>query len=159
MEKLVVKLNEGLVYIAKGITMLMVLLITFDVLGRWIFNQPITGSVELVGFGLSMVIFLSIGYTHLYEEHISIEFLVDKLPEKVRYLIDGVINVVITVLMILIAGSLMWYVSRLYGSGTITGDLGIPIYIMALITVAGSLVFALTSLHLAIKYFGKVGQA
>ena len=58
MEKLVVKLNEGLVYVAKGITMLMVLLITLDVLGRWIFNQPITGSVELVGFGLSMVTIL-----------------------------------------------------------------------------------------------------
>ena len=100
---------------------------------------------------------MSIGYTHLYEEHISIEFLVEKFARKgVRYLIDGVINAVITLLMILIAGSLMWYVSRLYDSGTITGDLGIPIYIMALITVAGSLVFALTSLHLAIKYFGKV---
>lgn len=158
MEKLVNKLNVALVNVAKAILMLMVFLVTFDVLGRWIFDQPITGSVELVGFGLSLVIFLSIGYTHLHEEHISIDFLVARFPEKIQCVIEGVINSIITLLMILMAGSLVWYGVRLFESGTVTGDLGIPIYIMAIITVMGALVFAFTSLHLAIKYFTKVGK-
>ena len=59
--------------------------------------------------------------------------------------------------MVLMALSLFWYAERLLTSGTVTGDLGLPIYLIAAVSGIGSIVFALTALLLAIKYVAKVG--
>lgn len=158
MEKFITKLNNGLLYVAQVVLIIMVFLVTADVIGRTIFNQPITGAVELTELGLSMVIFLSIGYTQLKEEHISIEFLVEKFPEKIQWIVEGIINLIIMVLMVLMALSLFWYAERLFTSGTVTGDLGLPIYLFAAVSGIGAVVFALTGLLLAVKYFVKVGE-
>ncbi|MBP2076048.1 TRAP transporter small permease [Oceanobacillus polygoni] len=158
MEKLITKLNTGLLYVAQVVLIIMVFLVTADVLGRWLFSQPITGAVELTELGLSMVIFLSIAYTHLKEEHISIDFLVERLPEKVQWIVEALINLIIMVLMVLMALSLFWYAERLFTSGTVTGDLGLPIYLFAGVSGIGAIVFALTAILLALKYVAKVGE-
>ncbi|KKE77705.1 TRAP transporter small permease [Bacilli bacterium] len=158
MEELITKLNNGLQYVAQIILLIMVFLVTFDVLGRWLFNQPITGAVEVTELGLSMVIFLSIAYTHLKEEHVSIDFVVAKFPEKVQWVVEGIINLLITALMLLMSLSLFWYAQRFFTSGTVTGDLGLPIYIFAGVAGIGASIFALTGLLLAIKYFRRVAK-
>lgn len=158
MERMITKLNTGLVYIAQAVLIIMVILVTADVVGRWLFSQPITGAVEITELGLSMVIFLSIGYTHLKEEHISIEFLVERLPEKAQWIVEEFINLIIMVVMVLMAFSLFWYAERLFTSGTVTGDLGLPIYLFAAVAGVGAIVFVLNALFLAIKYFTKVGK-
>nr|WP_245347596.1 TRAP transporter small permease [Oceanobacillus polygoni] len=151
-------MNTGLLYVAQVVLIIMVFLVTADVLGRWLFSQPITGAVELTELGLSMVIFLSIAYTHLKEEHISIDFLVERLPEKVQWIVEALINLIIMVLMVLMALSLFWYAERLFTSGTVTGDLGLPIYLFAGVSGIGAIVFALTAILLALKYVAKVGE-
>lgn len=158
MEKFITKLNNGLLYVAQFVLIIMVFLVTADVIGRSIFSHPITGAVELTELGLSVVIFLSIGYTQLKEEHISIEFLVERFPKKAQWIIEGIINLIIMMLMALMAISLFWYAERLLTSGTVTGDLGLPIYLFAAVSGIGAIVFVLTSLLLAVKYFAKVGE-
>jgi len=157
-EKVITKLNNGLQYVAQVVLIIMVFLVTFDVLGRWLFNQPITGAVEITELGLSMVIFLSIGYTHLKEEHVSIDFVVAKFPDNVQWIMEGIINLIITAVMLLMSFSLFWYAQRYFTSGTVTGDLGIPYYIFAGVAGVGAVVFALTALLLAVKYFRRVGK-
>lgn len=155
---MITKINNGLQFVAQAVLIIMVFLITFDVIGRWIFNQPITGAVEVTELGLSMIIFLSIGYTHLKEEHVSIDFVVAKFPVSVQWIIEGIINLVVAAVMILMSVSLFWYAERYFTSGTVTGDLGLPVYIFAGVAGIGAIVFALTGLLLAIKYFRKVGK-
>lgn len=159
MEKAITKLNNGLQYAAQVVLIIMVFLVTFDVLGRAMFSQPITGAVEVTELGLSMIIFLSIGYTHLKEEHISIDFVVAKFPKNVQWIIEGIINLIITALMLLLSFSLFSYAERLLTTNRVTGDLGLPIYLFAGLAAIGAIVFALTSLLLAVKYFGRVGKS
>lgn len=155
MEKFITRMNSWLLTVAQIILFVMVFLVTADVVGRWLFSQPITGAVELTELGLSMVIFLSIGYTHLKEEHITIDFLVDRLSERAQNIVNGVINIIIMILLIVMGLSLFWYGERLLTSGTVTGDLSLPIYLFAWVAGTGTFVFALTALLLAIKYFTK----
>lgn len=155
---MITKLNVVLLYIAQAVLILMVFLITADVLGRWLFSQPIKGAVELIELGLSIVIFLSIGYTHLKEEHISIEFLVERLPEKVQLVVEVFIHIIIMLVMVLMAISIFWYAERLFNSGTITGDIGLPIYLFAVVSGIGAIVFALNALLLVVKYVARVGR-
>lgn len=156
MKKIVFSLSKGLHYVAQLILAIMMILITFDVLGRWLFSKPIKGTVDLTELGLSMVIFLSLAYTHVRKEHISVDFLVEKLSQKVQRIFDIVINIIIAGLMLLMAWSLYGNVQRLNSSNTISGDLGLPIYIFAILAVIGAIAFALIAIVWAIDDTKKV---
>lgn len=68
------------------------------------------------------------------------------------------INLITVMVMLLMALSLFWYAKRLFNSGTVTGDLGLPIYVFAAVLGIGAILFVLNALLLAIKYFAKVGK-
>lgn len=156
MEKWIEKIGNWLHWFSQIILFLMAFLVTFDVSGRYFFKQPIIGAVELTGYGLSFLIFLSLAVTHLHKEHVTIDFIVEKFPLKVQWIFESIINLVITMLMLAMSASIFWYAIRLHNSNTITGDLGIPISIFAFISTLGGLVFALTALLFFIKSFQKV---
>jgi len=148
-------INNVLHYISQIILAIMAFLITLDVLGRWLFRTPITGATELVENGLSLLIFLSLAITHIYKEHITIDFIVEKFSQRVQYVFDGLINLAITILMVLMGISIFIYAGRMQESNIITGDLGIPVSLFAFICAIGSLFFALTAFLHAIQFFQK----
>jgi len=156
MKKVVFSLSKGLHIVAQIILAMMMLLVTFDVLGRWLFNTPIKGTVDFTEVGLSMVVFLSLAYTHVLKEHISVDFLVETLPQKVQWIFDLVINVLIAGLMLLVAWSIFGNAQRLQSSNTITGDLGMPIYLFAILAAIGSAIFAFVAIVWVIHYTKKV---
>ncbi|WP_443137338.1 TRAP transporter small permease [Piscibacillus sp. B03] len=134
----------------------MALMVTLDVLGRKFFRSPITGTVDIVEVGLIVVIFASIAYTHLNEEHITVDFVVEKFPQKVQFVVEGIINVVIAALMLLISWSMWGNTQRLLNSNTVTGDISLPMYIFAMFSVVGTIMFALVAIVLALRYKQKV---
>ena len=156
MKKLIHILSSGLHFAAQLILIAMMLMITFDVLGRWLFNFPVKGTYDFTQSGLSMVIFLGLAYTHQVKEHISIDFLIDKLPQTSQNIINTAINILIAGLMSLLALQLWENSQRLYNSNTVTGDLNLPIYIFAILAAIGTAVFALTAAMNAIIYAKKV---
>ncbi|MBM4763077.1 TRAP transporter small permease [Bacillus sp. B15-48] len=158
MEKVVLLLSKGLHAIAQVILLAMTVIITFDILGRWLFNLPIKGTFDFTQIGLSMVIFLGIAYTHAVNEHITIDFIMDKFPKRVQMLFNSLVNFVITGLLGLLTWNLWGNAQRLLQSNTVTGDLGLPVYIFAIIATIGTAVFALTALLKAVLYLQKVGN-
>lgn len=156
MEKLIDSLCKGLHYVAQLVLVAMMLMITVDVLGRWIFDFPIKGTYDFTQSGLSMVIFLGLAYTHQVREHISIDFLVEKFPEKIQNILNSIINIFIAGIIILLAFQLWENSQRLFHSNTVTGDLNLPIYIFAIMATIGTTVFALTAVMNAIVYAKKV---
>jgi TRAP-type C4-dicarboxylate transport system permease small subunit len=156
MERMINKLNKGLHYVAQLILVAMMLMITFDVLSRWIFNFPIIGTYDFTQSGLSMVIFLGLAYTHQLKEHISIDLIVEKLPKKIQSICNSVINLFIAGLMSVLALQLLHNARRLHDSNTVTGDLNLPIYLFAILAAFGTFVFALTAVMNGIVYLQKV---
>ncbi|WP_096199452.1 TRAP transporter small permease [Bacillus sp. FJAT-45350] len=156
MKKLIHILSQGLHYVAQLILLAMMLMITFDVLGRWLFNLPVRGTYDFTQSGLSMVIFLGLAYTHLLKEHITIDFLVEKFPEKVQHIMNSAINFFIAGVMSLVTVQLWNNSQRLLNSNTVTGDLNWPIYLFAILAAIGTGVFALTAAMNAIAYVQKV---
>ncbi|WP_138417620.1 TRAP transporter small permease [Aquibacillus sediminis] len=156
MEKLIDMLSKGLHYVAQFVLFIMAIIVTVDVFSRWMFNKPITGTVDITELGLSMVIFLSLAYTHVKKEHITIDFIVEKFPKRIQLVFDSIINLVIAVLIGLVAWSLFGNAERLYASDTVTGDLRLPIYLFAILAAISITVFALTALLRAITEAQKV---
>lgn len=151
MKKIAYVLSKGLHTAAQIILGIMMLLITFDVLGRWIFNKPIVGTVDFVSVGLSIVVFLSLAFTHLKGEHITIDFIVERFSTKTQRTIEVIINLVISLFLLVVTWSLVDHMLRLYRSNTVTGDLSIPVYLFAIVAIIGMAIFLLVALTQAIS--------
>lgn len=159
MENVIHKLSKWLHNIAELILLVIMLWITFDVLGRWLFHHPIKGTVDFTELGLSMVVFLSLAYTHLHNVHVTIDFIVEKFPEKIQWIFEGAINVVIACVMCVVAWSLWLNSQRLLQSNTITADLYLPVYLFVILAAIGTIVFALAAISHTITYTKKVLQS
>ncbi|HHW37717.1 MAG TPA: TRAP transporter small permease [Bacillales bacterium] len=156
MKKTIKTLSKGLQTVAQIILLIMMLIITFDVLGRWLFHHPIKGTVDITEIALSMVVFFSIGYAHLKKVHITIDFVVDKFSNKVQLVFDSVINVVIATVMGVVTWSLWQNAQRLMNSNTVSSDLNIPIHIISILAAIGTAIFALIAILISIESVQKL---
>ncbi|MEM6742792.1 MAG: TRAP transporter small permease [Pseudomonadota bacterium] len=64
---------------------LMVLHVTADVVGRYLFNAPLPGTIVVVAnYYMILLVFLSIGIAEEKKAHISVEFFTDLLPTRAQ---------------------------------------------------------------------------
>ena len=137
-----------------------VLLTVADVIGRYFFNNPITGTYELVGLLLVCAGTWGWGYCQLKKKHISVSIITDHLHSgaKAILLIFGYfIGLVGFSLLCWQLFLLAWrYVFMARGGLTLT--LGIPFCpFMFMLTIAAGLI-ALTLLIDLVKSVAKVVQ-
>lgn len=90
-------------YLSMIFTFAMMVIITFDAMGRYIFNSPITGAYELVEkFIMPAVVFLALNYSYKDNQQISIEVLYDKSKGIIRLLLDVIKLLVMILIMAII---------------------------------------------------------
>lgn len=121
----------------------MILCITIDVFGRFFFNQPLVGAFEMTELGLAIVVFFSLSMTHLYDEHISIDFAVVRLPEKFQHMLKAFVESALFFVLVLMIYQTLSYGMRLYERGTTTSDLLLPIYPFLYCIAFAALIFSL----------------
>ena len=78
----------------------MMILITVDVTGRYLFNSPIPGTLEFTEFLMVFVVFLSMAYVQMRQRHIRVELLTRRLPKRVE---DGLAVVILVVAAVFFA--------------------------------------------------------
>ena len=155
-EKIICSINNVLHKISICLLFLLMFLTVADILGRFLFNNPITGTYELTGLILSIIIFFSMGATQLSKGHIEIDFLTNKMPRKLDHIRSFTVSLLLFALMILITWQLFEYTKRTWIGNEFSGDLGIPLYIFIGLTIFGAFSFALTYLLDAIQSLLKV---
>lgn len=143
LEKVIVPINKLGYYIASFLVCCLMILTFADVTGRYLI-RPVTGTYELTGIFLSLIVFLSLGYTQIQKGHISIGVLVEKFPPRVQAIVDVVTYLVILITLILMTQQTWIYAER--SSNNVTGELGIPVYLFIFIGGIGILLFALAIL-------------
>jgi TRAP-type C4-dicarboxylate transport system permease small subunit len=120
----------------------MMFLMAADVVGRYFFNSPISGGLELVEYLMAVIVPLSIAYCALQGAHVSVELLVDRLHPAVRQ----VIKIFTSTLSIVFVGLISWqnflYIGEMYRSHLTSAVLKIPTYPFVAATAVGMTVFA-----------------
>ncbi|MEK3933717.1 TRAP transporter small permease [Sporosarcina sp. FSL W7-1349] len=153
LDNLLDKLSSFQLFLSNCFLIFMMLIISFDVIGRNFFNKPIVGTFEMTELSSALLVFFALAMTHRHKEHISIDFAVTKLPEKARNLLEGIIELVIFVTLLFMANQVFANAGRIMERQTTTSDLGWPMYPFLYIATFGLGVFALVALVSAIKYF------
>ena len=128
---------------------MMVVVGTYQIVTRFIFNKPSTVSEELLTYTFAWMAMLASSYVFGKRDHMKMSFLVDKLPEGKRRVLD----IVIEVLIVFFAAAVL-----IYGGVTImnltmtqkTASLGVMMgVIYAVVPICGILIALYGVLNLA----------
>ena len=84
LNRLIHKVTKGFAYVSAVIFALIVLIVLANIIGRAVFNKPIKGTVEIVQYGVMFCAGIVMCRSGLEERHISVTFLIDKYPKRVR---------------------------------------------------------------------------
>ncbi len=154
LERLVDRASLFSANLAAIVLLVLVALTCVDVIGRYFFNSPLTGAVELVQICMGMIIFFSFPLMFLRNDHI----IVDLIPQGRGWIgwTIALVFVAVTIFVAVVLGDRVWdYAVRAWEDGDVTEYLFIPRYpVVGLITLAifsAALVSALRFLILLSK--------
>ena len=137
METLRKRLDKVLEFICCTLLALMTILVTWQVVSRYVLNNPSTVTEELVLFSFVWMGLLGGAYLFGKNEHMSMTFLFDKLSEKnqIKVIIFFELVIMAFAVFILVFGG--WNMSKL-SMGQLSSSLQIPMgYIYLALPLSG----------------------
>ncbi len=152
-EKVVNKIADLQQIISNLFLLLIMAIITFDVLSRNIFNKPVKGAFEMTELASAMLVFFALAITHRHNDHVTIDFLVERFSKKVQHVINGIVELLITAVLFFMALHIFDNGVRLMGRMTTTTDLALPIHPFLFVITFTLIIFALTALFKAVTCF------
>ncbi len=136
-----------MVGISSVLLIAVMLLVTTDVTGRYLFKHPFTGSDELVGLLLLCTAACAFSYTQKENRHVRIDLLIDRLAYRSRLIFDILNFFFATVITALISWQVFVAARKLYlnlqGGTQLSETLGIPWLPFMIILGLGFAIFAL----------------
>jgi len=141
-------LSRWMGYISSAVIIVLMLLVTADVCGRYFFNSPITGASELARFSMIIIVFPALAWTALAGKHIRVDLVMERFPPRVQAIVNS--------FMLLAAlgtyGVIVWK-SALYSMevDNITSMLRLPQAPFYWIMTVGFALFCLSIIALVIK--------
>ena len=132
------------------------LVTVIDVIGRYVFNRPLLGALELSEL---MMVFLAFGcfaYTELQNGHVEVDVFVNRFPPKARAACESFAAVLSTGLWGLIAWRTAMQAQKVRVASEVTSNLLLPVYPFLWVAAVGSAAFALTLLIRTVKALRRV---
>ena len=128
MQKLLDACEMVSTYAAAISTFVMMLLTTADAAGRYIFNRPITGAYEITqNYLMVAAVFLAMSYAYRHGANIRVTFLVDRLPRRVKLVINYFVQLVSMLYGALLVVASFQQFLRATATGTALSSLDFPL--------------------------------
>ena len=142
-DRLYHRLEKMLALLGGIVIMLLVLLATVNVLGRWIFSLPISGYIDWVEQAMAFMAFLGLAYTQRLGGHIRMDILVSHLHGRKLWFTELVSTLLmLLVTLVLIYGSWLHFL-RAWQIGDSSLDINLPTWPAKLVVPVALTVLAL----------------
>lgn len=113
--------------IAGSALMLMMLITCIDVIGRYLFNKPLVGGVELIEVLLGLMIFAALPVISWRNEQVVVDILDPFVPPLIN-LIRNILFNVVTSMALIVIGQRIWDLgTRASSHGEVTEYLHLPV--------------------------------
>jgi len=96
-------------YAARGVSVvgatalvIMMFMTGVDVTGRYLFNFPVPGSMELQMYLMAVVVGLALAYCALHKGHVRVELVISRLPRRAQLAMNIIASFVFLCLFIVI---------------------------------------------------------
>jgi TRAP-type C4-dicarboxylate transport system permease small subunit len=128
-----------------SVVLFFMMALTFaDVVGRYVFNSPITGALELTEFAMAIVIFLGLTLLSTEEGHVTVDLFDNFIPDKIKAVQTVIVNIISAVIVGVISWQLWVKAAETAEYGDITQFLRMPLapllYFMSIMTGIASIV-------------------
>lgn len=143
-----------------GLTSLAVLgLVTVaDVVGRYLFNRPLLGALELSELMMVFLIFTCLAYTELQNGHVEVDVLVNRFPPRARAICESFAALLSSGLW----GAIAWRTAvqgqKVRVAAEVSMNLALPTYPFVWVAAVGSGAFALVLLVRMLNAFRRAVQ-
>lgn len=127
LERSIFSITQKINWVAAVAVIIMMVLTCADVILRF-FRHPIPGTYETVGLLGAIVVSFSLAHTSVMRGHISVEFIVQRLPKTAQIVVDGINSLLGAALFGLITWQSMLYALNLMHTGEVSLTLQVPIY-------------------------------
>jgi TRAP-type C4-dicarboxylate transport system permease small subunit len=150
-QKVIHRLNFYVAVVGMSFIIPLMLLTTFDVIGRKFF-KPIPGSFELSEYILATFILLGAAYTQQVKGHVGVDFITSRLSSRIRIICE----ITTTILGLFVIAIVIWQ-GWLEGirERTVSDMLRIPQYPFRLLVAVGGF---LLWLELLVDLFNSIGK-
>lgn len=135
--------NRSLHYVAGALIIGVVVITVYNVLGRWLFDEPLRGTVELTELAMVGIVYLGMAYAQHQGSHITVDLLHQRFGRRWRAALDAFAAVVGIVVVALIAWRLSVYADVLEAGGRTTASRRIPLYPFAYLAIVGLAAYVL----------------
>lgn len=138
-----------------GMVLLFVLMMqgAADVIGRYLFNKPIIGTMERSQVFLALMVVLGWGYTQIARGHVTVEFFLRRFPSRVRAITNFVTNFLVLVLFSLIVWQAVITAKLYHEAGRLIFTIHWPLAPFQLFVSLGALVLCLVLIMDMIQLF------
>jgi TRAP-type C4-dicarboxylate transport system permease small subunit len=118
---------------------LMMYITFFDVVGRFVFNRPFTGSVEVIALLMGVLIFFGVGLVTIENNHIRVDVITLMLPKRIRALFDIISHTLSLGIAIIMSWRLWVLAIEQTAEMNVTQVLELPVWATALVMATSSL--------------------
>jgi len=77
----------------------MILITVLNVILRYVFNAPISGSMEIGEYSLLVAVFASFSHGQMVKSHVAVTALLVKFPRRLKYIVFTILNLLGTVVV------------------------------------------------------------
>jgi len=135
--------TNTLAVIAAIILFLMMMLGAADVLGRYLFNRPITGSMEISSIMMASTALFGLAYALVKGSHVNVDMVVSCFRPHTRAIIDFVCTALAFVFFALVTWQATATTIRDWSTGRVIDVIFVPLVPLYLLVTLGTFVLSL----------------
>jgi len=125
LDRIFFKLETSLNMLGGIVIFLIVFLTATNVLGRWVFDTPVTGYIDWVEQSMAFFAFLGLAYCQRQGAHIRMDIVINHLKKKMQWFMEIIsLSFMLVISVILIYGSSL-HALRAYNLGDSSMDIGL----------------------------------
>jgi TRAP-type C4-dicarboxylate transport system permease small subunit len=133
----------------------LMLITTFDVLGRGLFNKPLPGTLELSEYMLSIIILLGAAYTQQVKGHVGVDFLTSRFSANGRA-VCSIITDILSLFIIAVLTVYGWIEG--ISETTVTDQLRVPMWPFKTLVAVGGFMLWMEILTDLIRTIASLGR-
>lgn len=150
------KITQVLITIGAAMLALMMFMTAADVGLRYLFNRPLAGAFELVGYMLAIFVPFSVAYCAQEKGHVAVDLIMGQFSSRFQRIVEIITTFITLIFVIVLAWQNALYFFEVKGSGLTSAVLLIPEFPFVGPIAVAFATFALVLLVHLIELFSEV---
>ncbi|MDY0222105.1 MAG: TRAP transporter small permease [Desulfobacterium sp.] len=143
LKHLIQRVTSWALALGMGWVLVMMILTTVDVAGRYFLSKPVPGAMEMSSFMLAIFATMGMAHTHQRGVNVRVTMLIRTLPPRAA----NALAIITSLLTLQVVGAIAWY-SLVMGveefhANTTTDALSIPLYPLQFLLALGAVLLGL----------------